>query len=322
MSRYLVRRLLQMVPTLLAIVVVSFTLIQLIPGDAARTLAGEEADEASLAMARAEYGLDKPMPVQFVRYVGRLVQGDLGHSFSYSVPVTTVIWRALPTTILLTGTALAISLVLGVLLGVVAARRPSGILDQVIGGITLTAFAVPGFWLAQIAIVVLVLRFDLFPLEGYSEIGPGSPTGLAHLADVAYHLMLPAMVLASSEVAAVTRIVRSGLISQFGMGYTRVAAAKGLAANDVLSRHALRNALLPVVTLVGTRIGFLFSGAVVIETLFSWPGLGGVLRTAATTAKDPPLLLGIVIVTSFAIVVANVVTDVVYTLVDPRVRLG
>jgi peptide/nickel transport system permease protein len=155
-----------------------------------------------------------------------------------------------------------------------------------------------------------------------SEIGSGSPRGFAHLADIGYHLMLPAMVLAASEVGAVARVVRSGLLSELGREYTRAAEAKGLSADEVVSRHVLRNALLPVITLIGTRVGFLFSGAVVIEAIFSWPGLGSVLRSALTTNLDPPLILGIVIVTSFAIVVANLVTDLVYTLADPRVRLG
>ena len=322
MTRYVVRRVLQMVPTLLAIVVATFALIQFIPGDPAATLAGEEADQATLAKVRAEYGLEDPVPAQFLRYAGRLARGDLGQSYSYGVPVTRVIRGTLPATVLLTATALAISTVVGILLGVVAARRPSGPLDQAIGAVTLAAFAIPGFWLAQVAILVLVLRWGLFPLEGYSEVGPGAPTGVAHLADVGYHLMLPALVLATSEVAAVTRLVRSGLLSEAGRDYTRLAEAKGLSRDEVLSRHVLRNALLPIVTLVGARVGFLFSGAVVIEALFSWPGLGSVLRSAATTNLDPPLLLGIIVVTSCAIVVANLITDLVYLWVDPRVRLG
>lgn len=322
MTRYVVRRVLQMVPTLLTIIVATFALIQFIPGDPAATLAGDESDQATRDLVRAEYGLDDPTSTQFLRYAGRLVRGDLGESYSYDLPVTTVIRGAMPATVLLTGTAMVISTIVGVLLGLVAARRPSGVADQTIGAVTLAAFAVPGFWLAQVAILILVLRWGLFPLEGYSEIGPGAPTGLAHLADVAYHLMLPAMVLATGEVAAVTRLVRSALLSETGREYTRVAEAKGLSRDEVISRHVLRNALLPVVTLIGTRAGFLFSGAVVIESLFSWPGLGGVLRAAATTNLDPPLLLGILVVTSCAIVVANVVTDLVYMWVDPRVRLA
>lgn len=322
MLGYLVRRVLQMVPTLLAIVVATFLVIQFIPGDVASTLAGEDADPASRARVAAEYGLDKPLPAQFARYIGQVARGDLGDSYSYAMPVAEVIGRALPPTLLLTGTALVMSTVLGVALGVVAARRPSGVLDHAIGGVTLVAFAIPGFWLAQIAIVFLVLRWPVFPLGGYSEFGSSAPTGFGHLLDVGYHVMLPALVLATSEIAAVTRIMRSGLLSELGLVYTRVAEAKGLSHNEVLSRHARRNALLPVITLIGTRVGFLFSGAVVIEALFSWPGLGGVLRSAATTSTDPPLILGIVIVTSCAIVVANVVTDFVYTWVDPRVRLG
>lgn len=320
--RYVLRRVLEMIPTLTAIVVATFVVIQVIPGDPAATLAGEDADQATLAIVRAEYGLEEPLPEQFARYAGRLARGDLGDSFSYSMPVTEVIGRTLPPTILLTGTALVMSTLMGIGLGMIAARRPSGALDQAIGAVTMIAFAIPGFWLAQLAIIFLVLRLRAFPLQGYSDFGSAAPTGFGHLMDVAYHLMLPAIVLAASEIAAVTRIMRSGLLSQRGLTYIRAAEAKGLSSNQVLSRHARRNALLPVVTLIGARVGFLFSGAVVIEALFSWPGLGGVLRSAATTSKDPPLVLGIVVVTSFAIVVANVVTDLIYTAVDPRVRLG
>lgn len=319
---YLVRRVLQMIPTLLTIVVASFALIQAIPGDPARTLAGEDADAESLAAVRAEYLLDQPIPTQFAHYAGRLVQGDLGQSYSYTMPVTEVIRRALPPTILLTATALVISTVMGMALGVVSAGRPNSFVDHAIGAGSLAGFAVPSFWLGQIAILVLVLQWGLFPLGGYSQFGPDAPTGLGHVADVGYHLALPATVLAISELAAVTRIMRSGLLSQLGSSYTRVALAKGLSQQDVLSRHALQNAALPIVTLIGARVGFLFSGAVVIEAIFSWPGLGGVLRSAATTGVDPPLLLGIVIVTSFAIVLSNLVTDLVYTWVDPRVRLA
>ncbi len=322
MTFYILRRLLQLVPTLTAIVVITFAVVQLIPGDPATTLAGEDADQVTIAKVRAEYGLDKPLPTQFAQYVGRLVRGDLGQSYKQAMPVMEVIGRTLPPTLLLTGTALVISTLIGIVLGVVAARRPSGVTDHVIATTSLVAFAVPGFWLAQLAIILFVLRVPLFPLGGYSLFGSDAPTGLGHLADVGYHLMLPALVLATSEVAAVTRITRSGLLTELGANYTRVAEAKGLRPEDVLSRHALRNALLPVVTLIGTRVGFLFSGAVVIEALFSWPGLGGLLRASATTSKDPPLLLGIVIVTSLAIVLANLVTDLVYTRIDPRVRLG
>lgn len=322
MTGYIARRLLQAIPTLGAIVLATFLLIQFIPGDPARTLAGEDANEADLVAVRAEYGLDDPIPTRFARYAGRVLQGDLGTSYSYDMPVTEVIARTIRPTLLLTGTALAISTAIGIGLGVVAARRPYGLLDNFIGGATLTAFAIPGFWLAQMSILFLVLRWDLFPLSGYSEFGSRAPRGIGHLRDVAYHLALPAMVLATSEIAAVTRIMRSGLLSQYGLAYTKVALAKGLSPNEVLTDHARRNALLPVITLVGNRVGFLFSGAVVIESLFAWPGLGGVLRSASTVTLDPPLILGIVTVTSCAILVASLITDVLYTLADPRVRLG
>jgi peptide/nickel transport system permease protein len=203
-----------------------------------------------------------------------------------------------------------------------AARREQELADHIISGVTLVLFAIPGFWLAQLAILFPVLRWRLFPLQGMVDASPTAPTGLGHLADIGYHLILPAFVLAAAEVAAVARLVRSGLLSEGSRDYARVAAAKGLDEEAVVAHHVLRNALLPVVTLVGTRIGFVLSGAVVIESIFSWPGLGSVLRSALTTNLDPPLVLGIAVFTSVTVLAANLITDLAYTWVDPRVRLG
>ncbi len=317
--RYVIRRLFSAVPALVTIVVVTFVVVQFVPGDPAYTLATPDAGDAELARIRREYGLDRPLLSQLGTYANRLAHGELGESYSRGVPVSEVIAQHLPPTVLLTGTALVLSTAGGILLGVAAANRPHGKLDNAISTATLVAYAVPSFWLAQLAIIWLVLRVPLFPLSGYSEFGSQAPTGLLHLADVGRHLALPALVLASSEFAAITRLVRGGLLSELRQGYVRTAEAKGLDARTVLTTHALRNALLPVITLLGTRIGFLFSGAVVIETIFSWPGIGTLLRQAADDA-DRPLMLGVVILVSVSIILANLVTDLVYAWVDPRIR--
>ena len=317
--RYVIRRLLQVIPAMAAVVVITFVVIQSVPGDPVFTLAGPEADGGEQARIRAEYGFDRPLVTQFATYAGRLIRGDLGDSYTRGRPVADVIFDHAHPTLLLTGTALLLSTVGGILLGVAAARRPHGWLDHGISAVTLLIYAIPGFWLAQLAIIYLVLRLGLFPLAGYSEFGSQAPTGLAHYADVGRHLVLPALILAASEVAAVTRLVRAGLFAEIGQGYVRTAHAKGVEPKVVLSHHALRNALLPVITLIGTRVGFLFSGAVVIETIFSWPGIGTLLRSAADEG-DRPLMLGLVVLVSAAVILANLVTDLVYAWADPRIR--
>lgn len=305
---------------LVAIIATTFLVIHLVPGDPARTLAGADAPPDVVAKIRSEYRFDRPLPAQFLTYLNRLLHADLGVSYTQATPVSEVISRQLPPTLLLTGTALALSTAIGVSAGLAAARRPRTMFDQALNASALVAYAVPGFWLAQIAIIFLVFRLPLFPLEGYSRFGYGAPTGVGHLVDVVHHLILPAVVLATTEVAAVSRLVRSGLLAEGRKEYARTAEAKGLASEVVLSRHVLRNALLPVVTLIGTRIGFLFSGAVVIESIFSWPGLGSLIRSAAQN-NDNPLMLGVVLLVSGAILAMNIVTDVVYAWVDPRVSL-
>jgi len=318
-GRYLARRLLQVPFAVAAILVVTFFVVRFLPGDPARAIASENASEAQIQQIRHDIGLDRPFAQQFLRYAGRVLHGDLGQSYVQGRPVATIISAYARPTLLLTGTALAISTVGGIVLAVVAVRRPFGWRDKTINTVMLVAYALPGFWLAQLAIIYLVLDLRLFPLGGYAEFGGRAPSGVAHLADVGRHLMLPALILAVTEVAAVTRVVRSGLLDELGQGYVRTAEAKGLSPDQVMSRHALRNAMLPVVTLIGARIGFLLSGAAVVETIFAWPGLGSLLLAAAQT-NDRPVMLGMVLVASLSIVAANLFTDLAYRWIDPRIR--
>lgn len=317
-ARYLLRRLAQALPTVVGIVVVTFFLIHLAPGDPIVALAGESGDEEYYRFMRTKFGLDRPLPEQFVTYAGKVLNGDLGESFVHGRPVAQVIVERLPATLLLMGSALVLSSASGVVLGALAARRPFGAFDLGITAGSLVAYATPVFWLAQLALLTLAFRARLFPIQGMTA-ARAAHGGLAGLVDVARHLVLPATVLAASELALVTRLTRSGLLQEMGKDYVRVARAKGVTTRRVLGRHALPNALLPVVTIIGGRVGFLLSGAVLVEVVFAWPGLGRLLLSAAQT-RDYPVVLGMFLLVAFSVVVANLITDLVYARIDPRVR--
>jgi peptide/nickel transport system permease protein len=315
--RYLLRRLVQMVPTIAGIVVIAFVVVHLAPGDPVIALGGEHGDAAYYAMIRARFGLDRPLPQHLLAYVARVVRGDLGQSFVHGRPVTEVVADRLPATLLLMGTALLLSSVAGVLLGIVAARCADRPTDLAVRVAALLAYATPSFWLAQLAALSLALGTGLFPVQGITD--PRQAwTGTRYALDVLHHLVLPALVLAAGELALTTRLTRAGMLEALRTDYVRTARAKGLSQGAVV-RHALRNALLPVVTVIGGRIGMLCTGAVLVETVFAWPGLGQ-LMLSSILARDIPVLLGLFLLVSVAVVVANLFTDVTYAWLDPRVR--
>lgn len=316
--RYVVRRLLQVLPAVASILIVTFAVVHFAPGDPVVAVAGESGDQAYYDFMRAKFGLDRPLPVQFLTYSRDVLHGDLGVSFVQGQRVSTLIAERIPATLLLMGSALTLSTLGGIALGALAARRPFGPFDLGISTLALVGYALPVFWLAQLAMLTIAFKTGWFPVQGMTT-ARASYTGLAHLGDVARHLVLPSLVLAASEIALVTRIVRTGVLAEMHRDYTRAAEAKGLSESQALVHHALRNALLPVVTVVGSRIGFLFSGTVLVETVFGWPGLGRLVLSAAQT-RDHPVLLGMVLLVAFSVVLANVVTDLVYARVDPRIR--
>lgn len=315
---YAVRRLLQIVPSILVILSVTFAMSRFVGGDVALANAQENDDPARIAEIRARYGLDDSLPEQFLAYLVRLVRGDLGDSIVYGRPVANLIGERLGPTLLLTGSALALSVPLGILLGAIAARRPFGWIDRVVQAIATIGYAIPVFFVAQLAVIALVLRLHLLPLLGYTDPRRTS-VGLERVADIGHHLILPVLVLALSEFALVTRLTRTGLVAELGKDYSRTAMAKGLTHWDSLTAHALPNAILPVVTVIGTRLGFLLAGAVIIEEMFSWPGIGTLLVGAAR-AGDRILLVGLVLLFSLSLLLANLVTDLVYARIDPRIR--
>ncbi|CAN5225701.1 ABC transporter permease [soil metagenome] len=319
MVRFVLRRLARAVPAVATILVVTFVLIQLAPGDAVDALAGQGSDEATNRYLRAYLQLDRPLWEQFGSYVYNLARGDMGVSFVQGgTPVAELIWDRLPATLLLLSTALAFSSVGGVLVGALSARWPLCRLDAAISTISLLAYAIPGFWLAQLLVLVFAIRAGWFPIQGMTD-ARAEYTGLAAVADVTHHLVLPAATLAVSELALVSRVTRSGLLTEMSRDYVPTARAKGARESRVILWHALPNAMLPVVTVVGTRLGLFFTFTVVTETVFGWPGLGTLLLSASQS-RDRPVLLGLVLLVSVSVVLANLITDVVYGWIDPRAR--
>lgn len=318
LPRYLLRRVLQAVPLLLGVLVVNFFLIHLAPGDPIYLLAGDGGDEAYFAAMRQKYGLDRPLPVQLGLYLLGVAQGEFGYSFAYARPVFEVIAARLPPTLLLMGVSIVLSTVVGVWLGVVCARRPQSGVERSVLVATLLGYGCPAFWLGQLLVLLFAVRLGWFPVQGMVN-ARADYEGLARLSDIARHLALPVATLSVLHLALVTRLTRTGLREELGKDYVRTARAKGLPTPSVVNRHALRNALLPVVTVVGADIGTLFTGAVLTEIVFAWPGLGRLLYDA-TLNRDYPLLMGIFLLVGASVILVNIVTDVAYAVLDPRVR--
>ena len=316
--RYIALRLAQVVPTCLGIVLVGFMLIHLAPGSPVTALAGDQGDADYYAFMTHKFGLDRPLPEQLTKYVGNVFSGDLGKSYTQGRPVVDVIRERVPATLLLTGTSLGLSVIVGLILGMVASSRPQGLRDLTVSTVSLGLYASPAFFLGQLAILIIALRWGWFPVQGMTTARVHS-TGLAHAVDVARHLVLPASVLAASEVGAVARLTRAGLINELASDHIRTARAKGVGEVRVVMGHALRRALLPVVTVIGGRVGHLLSGAVVVEVVFGWPGIGRLLLSSMQS-RDIPIVLGVFLFVAFTVVIANLLSDLVYAWLDPRVR--
>jgi len=304
--------------TLAAIGLLNFMLIRLAPGDPAAVIAGESgaADAAFLEKIRADYGLDQPLPVQVAAYLGRLAQLDLGVSYRSNVPVSQLIGQRLPATLLLTGTALVLAIAAGTALGIAAARRRGGVLDVAIGSFAMLAYAMPVFWVGLLLVLVFSVGLGWFPAFGMASLIPRQ--GFAAVLDVAHHLVLPAVTLTLLHLAVYVRLARASTLEVLGRDFVRTAQAKGLTEGQVLRGHVLRNALLPTVTMAGLQVGHLVGGAVVIETVFAWPGIGR-LAFDALLQRDYAVILGVFFVSSVMVVLANLVTDLVLRLIDPRI---
>lgn len=300
------------------IVLAGFLLIHLAPGDPILALAGEHGDAQYYAFMRERFGLDQPLPQQLATYFSRVATGDLGFSYVHGRPTLQVIMERAPATLLLTGTAFVMAVLIAIPLGALAARRPHGGRDIGISTVALAFYSSPVFWLGQLSILIIALHLGLLPVQGMTS--PGSAAGgLSGVADIARHLALPALVLASHEIAVIVRLTRSGLIDELARDHIRTARAKGVRERLVMLRHALPRALLPVLTVAGSRAGHLIAGAAIVEIVFGWPGMGRLLLSSLQT-RDAPVLLGLFFVVSFTVVCVNLLTDLLYAAIDPRVR--
>ncbi|WP_372495359.1 ABC transporter permease [Saccharopolyspora soli] len=309
--------------SLFLVAVLGFFLFRVMPGDPVRTMTrGAPVSEQQIAVLRERFGLDQPLWKQLLDFVGNLLRGDLGTSYTYSRPVGELILERIGPTVLLVGTATAIAVLLGLWMGARAAWRHGGAFDKTSTSIALTLWSVPTFWLGLIVLMVFGVGFGpvpgLFPVGGISS--PDTPPELLpQVLDVVHHLVLPALTMVAVIYAEYLMVMRSSLLEEMGEDYLTTARAKGLREDLVRSRHAVPNALLPTVTLIFLRLGLVVSGAITVETVFSWPGLG-LLTFEALRVPDLPLLQGIFIVLAGSVVVMNVLADVLYRVLDPRVR--
>jgi len=303
-----------------AVIIFTFLLLKLAPGDPAVLMAGETATKEYIEMIREIYGLNKPLHEQLIIYLGKLFTGDFGYSFTFKRPVLDVILERVPTTLLLAGTGALIAIFFGIVLGVVAALRKDTIADNIISSLTLIFYSIPIFALAQFLILFLVINYRLFPLSGYVTIGVSPSDPIKYAMDVLWHLVLPSISLALIQMATYVKLTRTSMIESLYSNYIIAAKARGLKWRRILFKHALKNALLPIITVAGIQLGLIIGGVVITETIFSWPGVGR-LTIEAIEARDFPLLNGIFVLTSVSVIIANIVTDIVYTYVDPRVKL-
>ncbi len=305
MTRYLFFRLLFTLPALWLILTMVFLLVHIVPGDPVQQMLGEGARAQDLQQLRHALGLDLPLHVQYARYLAGLVRGDWGQSFRLQTPVLRVVLERYPATLELAVVGLLVCIAIAVPAGVLAAHRRGHAADRAVGFFTLLGLSVPNFALGPVLILVFSIELGWLPVSGR-----GGPA----------HLLLPAITLGGALAAILTRMVRSSMIEELSSDYVRTARAKGLPESTVLFRHAFRNALIPIVTILGLQFGTLLAGTIVTETIFSWPGIGR-LAVQAISARDYPLLQGCILVIALSYVLVNLVTDFVYALVDPRIRL-
>ncbi len=321
MASYIARRLFYGLLLMVGVVVLNFLLIRLAPGDPAEVIAGEMGGATAevLASIRANYGLDKPLLTQLWIYLVQIAQGDLGLSYFFDQPVSKLIGERVGATILLVLTAQFAAVIVGTTLGVLAARKPNGVLSGFVSVFATVGYAVPVFWTGIMLIILFASVMPIFPVEGMMDIRLRNADFLTRAVNVLYHLVLPAFTLAVIYLALYARLARASMLEVLGADYVRTARAKGASERSVLFRHALRNAALPILTVAGLQFGSLISGALLVETVFNWPGMGR-LAFDSILRRDYPTLMGVLLIASACVVVANLLTDLSYRLADPRLK--
>jgi peptide/nickel transport system permease protein len=321
-ASFLGHRLLKSVFILLAIVLINFGLIRAAPGDPALVMAGEAgaADQQYVEQLREKFGLDRPIHEQLFTYVTKVAQGDLGYSYRQQRPVWDLIAERLPATLVLTGIAFVFALGMGILLGTLAAMNAGKWSDTAITTIALLSYATPIYWVGLMLILLFSVQLGWLPAFGYESVGAGL-TGTEHVLDVAAHLIMPVLTLGLFYMAVYARLTRSSILEVRDMDFVKTARAKGLGEGRIVVLHVLRNAILPVITFAGIQAGHLIGGSILVETVFAWPGIGR-LAFDALLQRDYQVLLGIFVVTSVMVLVFNIITDLLYSLIDPRIEVS
>ncbi len=315
MLRFVARRIVGAVPLLFIITVVTFLIISLAPGDPVKMFVNPEAKtEIDLDLIRTELGLDKPIPVRYVLWLGNIIQGDFGQSYFYGRPVLDILAETLPNTIVLSLASMILALVFAIPIGIYSAVKRNSPLDYVFSTFSFVGISIPSFWFGLMLILLFSLKLGWLPTSGMRQVYDHFD-----LWDRIRHLILPTVVLGTGSMASSMRYMRSAMLDVIGQDYIRTARAKGASENTVIFKHALRNALIPVATLVGFMIPGLVSGAAVTEAIFAWPGLGRILVEANFT-RDYPIIMGELVVYSLMVIVGSLVSDILYALVDPRIR--
>ncbi len=304
MLQYTIRRALVAIPTLFGVLIIVFAMVRLAPGDPAVLLAGEFADAATIERIRVRFGLDRSPLEQFGRFIGGVVQGDLGRSTRTERLVTQDLATYFPNTLELALGAIVVALAIGIPAGVVSAIRPNGPIDFAVTTVALLGVSMPVFWFGLLAILIFSVQLGWFPVAGRGTFA---------------HLVLPAITLGVSSTAIIARMTRSSMLEVLNQDLVRTARAKGLKESGVVLKHALRNALVPVVTVIGLQFGALLAGAVITETVFTWPGIGRLL-VDSIRARDYPVVQGAVLLIAVSFVVVNLLVDLVYGFIDPRIR--
>lgn len=323
-ARALMTRLIQALLLVLAVVVLNFVLVHAAPGDPVETIAGASGGMSPELMAqlRTQYGLDKPLVVQLGVYLGKIASGDLGYSYFFNLPVASMISERVPATLLLVLSSVLLAFVVGTTLGVLSSKKPNGLLSQFITVLSMVGFAAPVFWMGIMLVILFASVLPILPVSGMRAIDSSGGTGFPNLADVVdvlHHLILPTLTLSLVYLAQYSRLSRSSMLDVLGSDFIRTARAKGLAERVVMYKHALRNALLPVVTVLGLQFGNVMAGAILVETVFNWPGLGR-LAFESVLRRDYPTILGLLLFSSIVVVVMNLLTDLCYRLIDPRIK--
>lgn len=319
---HLARQIINAIALLIAVLVLNFCLIHLAPGDPVQVIAGEMggASEEVVAALRAKYGLDQSLMQQLSIYLANVAVGDFGYSYYFNQPVLGLILQRLPATLYLTLCALVGALAIGTLLGVISARRPNGLFSHAVTVVSLAGYAAPVFWTGLLLLLLFGSVWPILPVVGMADV-VNPKHGFAYVLDVGRHLVLPSLTLALVFIAQYSRLARVNMIEALSADYVRTARAKGLPEWLVVGKHALRNTLIPIVTVAGHQFGNLFAGAVLVETVFSWPGMGRLVFDSILR-RDYPTLMAVLFFSALMVMTANIVTDTIYRLVDPRIRTG